>query len=217
MQSVTGDHCVSGDRCVSDVLHSPNTSKWQIRTQSRELDTKITAHGSWSSLHTHVVTFRWFSKDVWMKWFQSLISEKLLQPKAFRAVDAILNSPFSAVSMELCMKSTPGNSLKINSKTVTIACEDRIEHGDWPLVDHFSWGNLHTPSNYWHPMQGAKTCFKKWIQDTLGPQKGHAHGQANTKITPAVGHTRNAKIRNMRCLDDCFWTINNIFLIQPVY
>ena len=32
-------------------------------------------------------------------------------------------------------------------KNVTISCEARIEHGDWQLVDHFSCGNLHTPSN----------------------------------------------------------------------
>ena len=66
------------------------------------------------------------------------MSETLLQPRAVLAVDATLNGPFSAVSIEVRMKSTPVNSLKINIKTVTIACEDRIEHGDWQLVDHFS-------------------------------------------------------------------------------
>ena len=136
----------------------PNTSKYVLK-QSCELDTKITANGSWSSLFTHVDTFRGFSKDVWTKWCQSLLSETLRQPRAVLAVDAILSGPFLAVSMEVFVT---------KFKTVAIACEARIEHGDWQLVDHFSCDNLHTPSNYWHSMQGPKHMSKQTIKMNSG-------------------------------------------------
>ena len=154
MQNMTGYYCVNG------VLHSPNTSK-HILKQSCELDTKINAHGSWSGLFTHVDAFRWFSKDVWMKWFQALMSETLLQPRAVLAAHATLNGPFTAVSIEVRMKSTPVNSLKINIKTVTNACEDRIEHGDWQLVDHFLVIICTRPLTIDIPCKDLNTCQNK--------------------------------------------------------
>ena len=78
----------------------PNTSKYVLK-QSCELDTKITANGSWNSLFTHVDTFRGFSKDVWTTWCQSLLSETLRQPRAVLAVDALLSGPLLAVSMDV--------------------------------------------------------------------------------------------------------------------
>ena len=130
---------------ILQILVHPNTSKYVLK-QSCELDTKITANGSWNSLFTHVDTFRGFSKDVWTTWCQSLLSETLRQPRAVLAVDAILSGPFLAVSMDVFVTkcNTEVFVTKCNAevfvtkfKTVTIACETRIKHGDWQLVDHF--------------------------------------------------------------------------------
>ena len=75
-----------------------------------------------------------------------IIKETLRQPRAVLAVDAFLSGPLLAVSMDVFVTKCNTEVLvtKCNTevfvtkfKTVTIACETRIKHGDWQLVDHF--------------------------------------------------------------------------------
>ena len=66
-----------------------------------------------------------------------IIKETLRQPRAVLAVDAILSGPFLAVSMDVFVTKCETVVFVTKFKTVTIACETRIKHGDWQLVDHF--------------------------------------------------------------------------------